>query len=98
MTEASSYVHDAKTGEIVYGRQRIQPGTYSASPVLADGRIYVTNEAGLTTVFRTGPEFEVVAQNALDDYCLSSPAISDGQIFIRTTGYLYAIGQRRTGG
>jgi hypothetical protein len=52
----------------------------------------------LTTVFRTGPEFEVVAQNALDDYCLSSPAISDGQIFIRTTGYLYAIGQRRTGG
>ena len=92
------YVHDAKTGEIVYGRQRIQPGTYSASPVLADGRIYVTNEAGLTTVFRTGPEFEVVAQNALDDYCLSSPAISDGQIFIRTTGYLYAIGQRRTGG
>ena len=92
------YVHDAKTGELVYGRQRIQPGTYSASPVLADGRIYVTNEAGLTTVFRTGPEFEVVAQNALDDYCLSSPAISDGQIFIRTTGYLYAIGQRRTGG
>ena len=89
------YVHDAKTGELVYGQQRIQPGTYSASPVLADGKIYVTNEAGLTTVFKTGPTFELVAENALDDYCLSSPAISDGQIFIRTAGYLYAIGQRR---
>ena len=92
------YVHEAKTRALVYGRQRIQRGTYSASPVLADGKIYVTNEAGLTTVFRTGPRFEVVAQNALDDYCLSSPAISHGQIFIRTAGYLYAIGQRRSGG
>ena len=90
------YVHEARTGTLVYGRQRIQRGTYSASPVLADGKIYVTNEAGLTTVFRTGPRFEVVAQNALDDYCLSSPAISNGQIFIRTAGYLYAIGQRRS--
>ena len=49
----------------------------------------------MTTVFKAGPEFEVLAQNALDDYCLSSPAISDGQIFIRTTTHLYAIGQRR---
>ena len=64
--------------------------------MLADGKIYVTNEAGLTTVFRTGPTFELIAQNPLDDYCLSSPAISDGQIFIRTTGYLYAIGERRS--
>ena len=92
------YVHDALTGELVYGRQRLQPGTYSASPVLADGNIYVTNEGGMTTVFKAGPQFVLVAQNALNDYCLSSPAISDGQIFIRTTSSLYAIGQRRSGG
>ena len=85
---------DAKTGEEIYGRQRIRRGTYSASPVLADGKIYITNEHGLTTVLKAGPEFEVLAENPLDDYCLSSPAISDGQIFIRTTGYLYAIGER----
>ena len=85
---------DAKTGEEIYGRQRIRPGTYSASPVLADGKIYITNEDGLTTVFRAGPRFEVLAENRLDDYCLSSPAISDGQIFLRTTTYLYAIGKR----
>ena len=89
------YVHDAQTGELVYGRQRLQPGTYSASPVLADGKIYVTNEDGLTTVFAAGPRFEELSRNPLDDYCLSSPAISDGQIFIRTTKYLWAIGDRR---
>jgi outer membrane protein assembly factor BamB len=90
------YVHDARNGELVYGQQRIQPGTYSSSPVLADGRLYVTNEDGLTTVFTAGPQFEELSRNPLDDYCLSSPAISDGQIFIRTTKYLWAIGERQT--
>jgi outer membrane protein assembly factor BamB len=63
--------------------------------VLADGKIYVTNEEGLTTVFRAGPTFEVVAENAFDEFVLSSPAISDGQIFIRTSANLYAIGERK---
>jgi outer membrane protein assembly factor BamB len=89
------YVHDAKTGEEIYGRERLQPGTYSASPVLADGKIYITNEGGTTSVFKTGPEFKVLAQNVVDDYCLSSLAVSDGQIFLRTTKYLYAIGEWR---
>jgi outer membrane protein assembly factor BamB len=88
------HVLDAKTGAIVYGPERLRPGTYSSSPVLADGRVYVTNEDGLTSVLKAGPKFEVLAENALDDYCLSSPAISEGQIFIRTTGRLWAIGQR----
>jgi outer membrane protein assembly factor BamB len=86
---------DAKSGETIYGPQRIRPGTYSASPVLADGKIYVTNEEGVTTVFSAGPKFEVLAENAFDEFVLSSPAVSEGQIFIRTSGHLYAIGQRR---
>lgn len=85
---------DAKTGQELYGQQRIASGTYSASPVLADNKIYITNEDGLTTVIKAGPKFEVLAENNLDDYCLSSPAISDGQIFIRTGKYLYCIGKR----
>lgn len=85
---------DAKTGAEVYVQQRIKPGTYSASPVLADGKIYITNEDGLTTVVAAGPKFEVLAENPLNDYVLSSPAISDGQIFIRTSGHLYAIGKK----
>ncbi len=89
------FVHEVQTGELVYGRQRLRPGTYSASPVIADGKIYVTNERGLTSVFSAGPEFEILSENPLNDYVLSSPAISDGQIFIRTAQYLYAIGDRR---
>jgi outer membrane protein assembly factor BamB len=85
---------DAKTGREIYGRQRIRPATYSGSPVLADGRIYVTNEDGLTVVVRAGPKFEVLAENDLEEYTLSSPAVSEGQIFIRTESGLYAIGQR----
>jgi outer membrane protein assembly factor BamB len=85
---------DAKTGAEIYAQQRIKPGTYSGSPVLADDKIYVTNEEGLTTVVKAGPKFEVVAENPLNDYCLSSPAISDGQIFIRTATNLYCIGKK----
>ncbi|HEU4794318.1 MAG TPA: PQQ-binding-like beta-propeller repeat protein [Pyrinomonadaceae bacterium] len=87
---------DAKTGTEVYGQQRIKTGTYSASPVLADGKIYVTNEEGVTTVLAAGPKFEVLAENPLNDYCLSSPAISDGKIFIRTSGHLFAIGSKKS--
>jgi len=85
---------DAKNGQTVWGPQRIKSGTYSSSPVLADGKLYITNEDGLTTVIKAGPKFEVLAENDLNDYCLSSPAISDGQIFIRTTQHLYCIGKR----
>ena len=83
----------AKTGTEIWGPQRLKPAIYSASPVLADGKIYVINEEGLTTVLRAGPTFEVLAENSLSDYTLSSPAISIGYIFIRTAKYLYCIGQ-----
>jgi outer membrane protein assembly factor BamB len=85
---------DARTGKVVYGPERLKPATYSASPVLADGRVYVTSEDGLTSVFKAGPRFELLAENHLEDYTLSSPAVSEGQIFLRTAAHLYAIGQR----
>lgn len=85
---------DAKTGQAIWGPQRIKPGTYSSSPVLADDKLYLTNEDGLTTVIKAGPKFEVLAENNLNDYTLSSPAISDGQIFMRTAQFLYCIGKR----
>ena len=86
---------DATTGKEVYGRQRLRSATYSGSPVLADGKIYITDEDGVTTVVQAGPEFAILAENDLGEYTLSSPAVSDGQIFIRTEAFLYAIGQRR---
>ena len=49
-------------------------GTYSASPIVADGKLYVTSEDGVTTVLEAGPVFKVIAENDLADYTLSSPA------------------------
>ena len=87
---------DLKTGKEVYGRQRLRSATYSGSPVLADGKIYVTNEDGVTVVVKAGPTFQVLAENDFDDYTLSSPAISEGQIFIRTATQIYCLGKRTT--
>ena len=87
---------DAKSGKPIYGPERLKPGTYSSSPVLADGKLYISNEDGLTSVVKAGPVFEILAENAFNDYILSSPAVSDGQIFIRTAGHLWAIGTRKS--
>jgi outer membrane protein assembly factor BamB len=89
------YCLDLKTGSTVYGPQRLRPSTYSGSPVLADGKIYVTDEDGVTSVVQAGPKFALLAENDFGEYTLSSPAVSDGQIFIRTDSALYAIGVRK---
>jgi outer membrane protein assembly factor BamB len=85
---------DVKDGSVIYDRTRIEPGTYSSSPVLADGKIYATSEDGATSVFAAGDEFRLISVNKLNDYTLATPAVSDGQIFIRTSEYLYCIGKR----
>jgi outer membrane protein assembly factor BamB len=85
---------EAVTGKVVYKGQRIELGTYSASPLLADGRIYCTNEEGTTTVVKAGPAFEILGVNKLDSFTLASPVAVDNQIFIRTADYLYCIQKR----
>ena len=87
------YALDVQTGQPVYGPERLKTGTYSSSPVLADGKIYVTSEDGVTSVFAAGPKFELLAENAVNEYTLSSVAVSGGQIFLRTAAHLYAIGK-----
>ncbi len=89
-----AYCLELKTGKAVYGPERLSPGTYSSSLVLADGKIYITSEDGIATVYRAGPKFEILAENKMDDYTLSSIAVKEGQIFLRTAGWLWAIGQR----
>ena len=84
---------DAKTGEVVWGPERTAQGTVSSSPILADGKLYITNEFAVTTVIDAGPAFKVLATNELDgSYTLSSPAVSGSQLFMRTGTHLYCIG------
>jgi len=85
---------EAVTGSVAYQGKRIENGTYSASPLLADGKIYCVSEDGTTTVVKAGPAFEILGVNKLDSLTLASPAAVDNQIFIRTADYLYCIQQK----
>ena len=85
------------TGEVVYQGQRIELGTYSASPLVADGKIYCTSEEGTTTVVRAGPSFEVLGVNRLDSRTLSSPVAVGNQILLRTAEHLYCLQKRPAG-
>jgi outer membrane protein assembly factor BamB len=85
---------EAESGKIAYRGKRIEFGEYSSSPLLADGKIYSTNEEGTTTVIKAGPDFEILGAGKLDDFTLASPVAVDNQIFIRTSEYLYCIQKR----
>ena len=84
--------YDLKTGEEVY-RQRLNKvgNGFSASPVAADDRIYVTNEDGDTIVIAAGREFREVATNSMGELVMATPALSRGVMYIRSVRSLFAI-------
>jgi outer membrane protein assembly factor BamB len=82
---------DAKTGERVY-QERVG-GVYTASPVAADGKVYLVSEDGETIVLSAGRTPTVLARNRLNARQLASPAIAGGRLFIRADDVLYAIGK-----
>jgi outer membrane protein assembly factor BamB len=79
----------AKTGEIAWTARL--DGNYSASPIAADGRVYVFSEEGKTTVFEAARHFNVLAENTLDDGFMASPAIAGRALYLRTRTHLYRI-------
>lgn len=83
---------EAATGEVHYGRQRLEGvgGVYS-SPVGAAGRVYVTGRKGFTLVMKSGPAFEVLARNKLDDRFTASAALVGRELYLRGHGSLYCI-------
>ena len=86
------YCFRAADGEILW-QERLK-GVHSASPVYADGRIYITSEDGVTRVLRPGDKYNEIARNDLQETCLASMAVSQGQFFIRSAEHLYAIGEK----
>ena len=83
---------DAKTGA-VHWQEKIE-GNYSASPVAADGKIYLQNETGTATVLAIGKEFKNLATNSFDERTLASYAIANNAIFLRTAGNLYCLAEQ----
>jgi outer membrane protein assembly factor BamB len=86
------YCIDLKTGKEVY-HQRLAPVRYRATPVLADGKIYLAARDGVVTVFKPGPEFKILASNKIGDEIAASPAISQGRIYLRGFQALYAFSE-----
>ncbi|HCU86248.1 MAG TPA: serine/threonine protein kinase [Verrucomicrobiales bacterium] len=78
---------DAKSGE-VHWSERLGGGC-SASPILANGKLYVVNEAGTVYVVDAGKEFNVLSKKSLGERSLASPAVADDALFIRTTEHLW---------
>jgi outer membrane protein assembly factor BamB len=85
---------DMKTGERVW--QTRLDGVFFASPVAADGKIYFPSQTGETIVVKAGRTPAILARNQLGERLVASPAISDGQIFLRSDARLFAIAKGRS--
>ncbi|RCS53982.1 hypothetical protein DTL42_02145 [Bremerella cremea] len=89
------YCLDAKTGETIYGPQRLpEASTLYSSLVAADGKVYVSDRDGTTIVLDAGPEFKVLATNQIDEGIDASLAFSGDQLFLRGAKHLYCIEQK----
>ncbi len=82
---------EAGSGKIVW-RKRLG-NNYSASPVYADGRIYLFSNEAITTVIKPGRQWKVLAVNKLDGTCRASPAVAGKALFVRTQTHLYRIAE-----
>lgn len=88
----SSY--DAKTGELIY--QERLPSSFSASPVAADGRLYLSSEDGDVFVVKAGRQYELLSRNAMGQPLMATPALSQGMLIIRAENAIYAIGEPKS--
>ena len=88
----SAYV--AKTGDPVY-QQRL-PSSFSASPVAADGRLYLSSEDGDVFVVKAGRQYELISRNTMGQPLMATPALSQGMLIVRGKDAVYALSERKS--
>jgi outer membrane protein assembly factor BamB len=83
------------TGQEIY-RQRLEHlgSGFSASPVAADGKIYLSGEDGEMLVITAGPKLRHIATNSMGELLMATPALSDGVMYVRSSQSLFAVGQQ----
>jgi len=87
--------YEVKTGREVYRQRLSRIGSgFSASPIAADGKIYLSNEDGDMLVVRAGGTFELIATNSIGELLMATPALSDGVMYVRGVSNLFAVGSR----
>ena len=84
--------YDVRTGQRLYQERVGSGGSFSASPVAADGKIYLASEDGDIFVVKAGPSYELLSTNSIGQVVMATPAISSGIIIIRGLKDLFAIG------
>jgi outer membrane protein assembly factor BamB len=86
---------DPATGDLIkQGRLKGAIDKYFASPVGAEGRVYLISQDGTVTVVKAVGDWEVLAVNALDEEVFATPAIAGGRLYIRTTSALHCYGAK----
>jgi outer membrane protein assembly factor BamB len=86
---------DAATGKVRWQARLGLEGEVSASPVAADGKVYVTDEKGATAVVRVGDRPRVLAVNEVGEGVLATPALADGALFLRSDQHLFCIRRKQ---
>jgi outer membrane protein assembly factor BamB len=88
--------YELKTGQEIY-RQRLEPvgSGFSASPVAADGRIYLTSEDGDIIVVAAGREFKKLGAYSMGELVMATPALSEGVMYVRGVSTLFALGRKK---
>jgi outer membrane protein assembly factor BamB len=90
--------YELASGEELYRARIPHLGSgFSASPVAADGKIYLSNEDGDMIVVRAGPSFEHIATNPMGELLMATPALSNGVLYVRSEKSLFAVGRPRIG-
>jgi outer membrane protein assembly factor BamB len=88
--------YDLKTGAEVYRQRLPSVGSgYSASPVAADGKIYLSSEDGEMLVIAAGREFKHLATNSMGELLMATPALSEGVMYVRASESLFAVGRHK---
>jgi outer membrane protein assembly factor BamB len=88
--------YDLRTGEEVYRQRLPHVGSgFSASPVAADGKIYLSSEDGEVLVVAAGREFKHIATNSMGELLMATPALSEGVLYLRSSASLFAVGRPR---
>jgi outer membrane protein assembly factor BamB len=86
---------NAKTGQPLYEQERLgAEGEYYASPIAANDHLYLTSARGTVTVIHAGDTLDVKAHNELDESIMSTPAIADDKLFVRSANHLWAFGKK----
>jgi outer membrane protein assembly factor BamB len=88
--------YNVRTGEEIYRQRMPEIGSgFSASPVAADGKLYISSEDGEIFILAAGKTFKHITTNSMGELLMATPALSEGVMYVRSSQSVFAIGRKR---